>query len=380
MKKLIAVCSVVCIGLLSATAAFAAGTVKIGGLFAVTGPAAFLGEPEKKTLEMLVNETNAKGGVNGIKLEAVIYDTGGDATKAVQLATKLIKDDKVAVIIGPSTTGESMAVIPVAEKEKVPLISCAAGIKITDPVKKWVFKTPANDHVAAEKILNHMAKQKQKTIALLTVTDGFGSSGREQIKTLAVQKGFKIVADEVYGPKDTDMSAQLTKIRGIKPDAVICWGTNPGPAVITKNVKQLGIRTPLYMSHGVASKKYIELAGADAAEGVMLPAGKLAIYNMLPKNDPQAKLLREYDQAYRKNFNVEASTFGGYAYDAFLLVAGALKKAGPSAEQIRNGIEQTNKLVSISGVFSMSPNDHNGLNLSAFEMVRIVKGDWSLVK
>jgi len=380
MKKLIAVCSVACICLLSVRAAFAVGTIKIGGLFAVTGPAAFLGEPEKKTLEMLVNETNAKGGINGIKLEAVIYDTGGDATKAVQLATKLIRDDKVAVIIGPSTTGESMAVIPVAEKERIPLISCAAGIKITDPVKKWVFKTPANDHVAAEKIFKHMAKQKQKTIALLTVTDGFGASGREQIKTLAAQKGFKIVADEVYGPKDTDMTTQLTKIRGIKPDAIICWGTNPGPAVITKNVKQLGIKTPLYMSHGVASKKYIDLAGADAAEGVMLPAGKLVIRTMLPQNDPQVKLLRAYEQDYKNNFGVEASTFGGYAYDAFLLVTGALKKTGMSAEQIRNGIEQANKLVSISGVFTMSPKDHNGLNLSAFEMVRIVKGDWALVK
>ena len=268
---------------MTATASFAAGTIKIGGLFAVTGPASFLGEPEKKTLELLVKEVNAKGGLNGMKLEAVIYDTVGDPTKAQQLATKLIKDDKVTVIIGPSTTGESMAIIPVVEKEKVPLISCAAGIKITDPVKRWVFKTPANDHVAAEKILNYMARQKQKSIALLTVTDGFGASGREQIKALAKQKGFAIVADEVYSPKDTDMTAQLTKIRGIKPDAIICWGTNPGPAVITKNVKQLGIKIPLYMSHGVASKKYIELAGGDAAEGVMLPAGKLAIYDVLPQ-------------------------------------------------------------------------------------------------
>jgi len=380
MKRLLWVSSAVLIGLLSATAAMAAGTVKIGGLFAVTGPASFLGEPEKKTLEMLVNEVNAKGGINGMKLEAVIYDTGGDATKAVQLATKLIKNDKVAVIIGPSTTGESMAVIPVAEKEQIPLISCAAGIKITDPVKKWVFKTPANDHVAAEKILNHMTKLKQRTIALLTVTDGFGSSGREQLKALAAQKGFSIVADEVYGPKDTDMTAQLTKIRGIKPDAIICWGTNPGPAVITKNVKQLGLKIPLYMSHGVASKKYIELAGADSAEGVMLPAGKLAIYDMLPKSDLQAKLLKEYDQAYRKAYGVEASTFGGYAYDAFLLVTGAIRKVGATPDQIRNGVEQAHKLVSISGVFNMSPKDHNGLDLSAFEMVRVVKGDWSLVK
>lgn len=380
IKRLLAVCSMVCVCLLTATVSIASGTVKIGGLFSVTGPASFLGEPEKKTLEMLVKEANSKGGINGMKLEVIIYDTAGDATKAVQLATKLIKDDKVSVIIGPSTTGESMAVIPVAEKEKIPLISCAAGIKITDPVKQWVFKTPANDHVAAEKILNYMTKQKQKTIALLTVTDGFGASGREQIKALAKQKGFTIVADEVYSPKDTDMTAQLTKIRGIKPDAIICWGTNPGPAVITKNVKQLGIKIPLYMSHGVASKKYIELAGADAAEGVMLPAGKLAIYDVLPKNDPQSKLLKEYDQSYKKAYGVEASTFGGYAYDAFLLATSAIKKAGSTAEQIRNGIEQTQKLPSISGIFTMSPKDHNGLDLSAFEMVRIVKGDWSMIK
>lgn len=367
--------------LLLCGSAFAAGTLKIGGLFAVTGPASFLGEPEKKTLEMLVKEANDKGGINGMKVEAVIYDTAGDATKAVQLATRLIKDDKVSVIVGPSTTGESMAVINVVEKEKVPLVSCAAGIKITDPVKKWVFKTPANDHVAAEKIMNHMAKQNQKSIALLTVTDGFGSSGREQIKALAAQKGFKVVADEVYGPKDTDMTAQLTKIRGIKPDAIICWGTNPGPAVITKNVKQLGIKIPLYMSHGVASKKYIELAGADAAEGVMLPAGKLAIYDVLPKKDLQYELLKKYDQSYKKAHGVEASTFGGYAYDAFLLVSDAVKRSGGvTPEKIRDGIEQASRLVSISGVFTMSAKDHNGLDLSAFEMVRIVKGDWQLVK
>jgi len=380
MKKFLAVCSALCLTLLFSSLSFAAGTIKIGGLFAVTGPASFLGEPEKKTLEMLVKEANEKGGINGMKVEAVIYDTTGDATKAVQLATKLIKDDKVSVIIGPSTTGESMAVIPVAEKEKIPLISCAAGIKITEPVKQWVFKTPANDHVAAEKILNYMAKQKQKNIALLTVTDGFGSSGREQIKALAKQKGFTIVADEVYGPKDTDMTSQLTKIRGIKPDAIICWGTNPGPAVVTKNVKQLGIKIPLYMSHGVASKKFIELAGSPAAEGVMLPAGKLAIYDVLPKNDPQYKLLKDYDQAYKKAYGVEASTFGGYAYDAWLLASSAIKKGGAAPDKIRSGIEQTKKLVSVSGVFNMTPKDHNGLDLSAFEMVKVSNGDWVMIK
>ena len=305
-----------------------------------------------------------------------MYDTQGDATKAVQLANKLIKNDKVLAIIGPSTTGETMAIIPLVEKEQIPLISCAAGVKITDPVKKWVFKTPANDHVAAEKILDYAARLKQRNIALLTVSDSFGSSGREQLKALAARKGFTVVADEVYSPKDTDMTAQLTKIRGIKPDAIICWGTNPGPAVITRNVKQLGIKIPLYMSHGVASKKYIELAGADAAEGVVLPAGKLAVYDKLKKNDSQLKVLKDYDNSYKKAYGVEVSTFGGYAYDAFHLILAALKKGEATTENIRSGIEKQHKLIGVSGVFSMSDKDHNGLDLSAFEMVRISKGDW----
>ena len=358
----------------------AAQPIRIGGLFAVTGPASFLGEPERNTLEMLVKEINAKGGVKGSKIELFVYDTQGDATKAVQLATKLIRNNKVVAIIGPSTTGESMAVIPVAERERIPLISCAAGIKITDPVKKWVFKTPANDHVAAEKIFNYAAKRKQRKVALLTVSDSFGSSGREQLKAMAAKKGFKVVADEVYSPKDTDMTPQLTKIRGAGPDAIICWGTNPGPAVVTRNLKQLGIAIPLYQSHGVASKKYIELAGATAAEGVTLPAGKLAVYDILPKNDPQVKLLRQYDQQYRKNFGGEASTFGGYAYDGLQLVIEAIKRSGTTPDSIRSGIEQTRKMVGISGIFTMSSADHNGLDLSAFEMVKVSKGDWALAK
>lgn len=354
--------------------------IKVGALFAVTGPAFFLGEPEKNTAKMMVDDINAKGGLNGRKLELIVYDTAGDTTKAVQLATKLIKNDKVVAIIGPSTTGESMAVIPVVEKENIPLISCAAGIKITEPAKKWVFKTPANDYLAAEKIINHLNSHNRKKVAILTVTDSYGSSGREQLKELAARKGIEVVADEVYGPKDTDMTSQLTKIRGINPDAVICWGTNPGPAVVTRNVRQLGLKMPLYMSHGVASKKYIELAGADTAEGVMLPAGKLAVYAVLPQSDPQARILKEYDTAYKKAFGNEASTFGGYAYDAILLLTNAIKNGASTPAQIRDGIEQAKDVISVSGRFNMSPKDHNGLDISAFEMVRISNGGWQLIK
>lgn len=379
MRKILVVLSIMAL-LCGAGAALAAAPIKIGGLFAVTGPAAFLGEPEKNTLELLVKEVNARGGINGSRIELVIYDTGGDVTKAVQLANRLVKNDKVAAIVGPSTTGETMAVIPIAEKGHIPLISCAAGIKITDPVKKWVFKTPANDHVAADKILIQAAKMKQKNVALLTVSDSFGSSGREQLKLMAAKRGFKIVADEVYGPKDTDMTPQLTKIKSAKPDAIICWGTNPGPAIITRNMKQLGIKAQLYQSHGVASKKFIELASPDAAQGVMLPAGKLAVFDLLKKNDPQAKLLKEYNDSYKKAFGVEASTFGGYAYDGFQLIAAAIRKGAVTPARIRDGIEKGGSMVGVSGIFRMSPKDHNGLDLSAFEMVRVEKGDWAIVR
>ena len=378
MRRFLAVLSFMML-VCSANAALAA-TIKIGALFAVTGPASFLGEPEKNTLEMLVKEANAKGGIKGNKIELVVYDTGGDVTKAVQLANKLIKNDNVAAIVGPSTTGETMAVIPIAEKEQIPLVSCAAGIKITEPVKKWVFKTPANDHVAAEKILIQAEKLKQKNIAIITVSDSFGSSGREQLKLMAAKRGFNIVADEVYGPKDTDMTPQLVKIKSAKPDAIICWGTNPGPAIITRNMQQLGLKTQLYQSHGVASKKYIELATSEASQGVMLPAGKLAVYDLLKKNDPQAKLLKDYVNAYQKAYKVEPSTFGGYAYDGFQLIAAALQKGAVTPAQIRDGIEKGGKMVGVSGIFKMSPADHNGLDLSAFEMVRIEKGDWVIVR
>src|SRR6185369_1787581 len=253
--------------LLFSATVFAAPPIKIGALFAVTGPAAFLGEPERNSAKMVIDEINKAGGVKGHKLELVAYDTAGDATKAVQLATKLIKDDKVVAIIGPSTTGETMAVIPVAEKEQVPLISCSAGSKITDPLKKWIFKTAQNDTLAVGRIYEQLQKQKLSKVAILTVSDGFGASGREQLKSQASKFGITIIADDTYGPKDTDMTSQVTKFRGIKPDAIICWGTNPGPAVVAKNARQLGIRIPLYMSHGVSSKKFIELAG-DAAEGI----------------------------------------------------------------------------------------------------------------
>jgi len=367
--------------LVSATAcsAFAASTIKIGALFAVTGPAAFLGEPERNTAKMVVDEINKAGGVKGHKLELVVYDTAGDATKAVQLATKLIKDDKVAAIIGPSTTGETMAVIPVAEKEQVPLISCSAGSKITDPVKKWVFKTAQNDTLAVGRIYEYLQKQKQTKVAILTVSDGFGASGREQLKAQAARFGITIVSDDTYGPKDTDMTAQLTKIRGSQAQALICWGTNPGPAVIAKNAKQLGVKIPLFMSHGVSSKKFIELAG-DAAEGIKLPSGKVIVADVLPNSDGQKKSLMAFVKDYQNHYRAEGDHFGGHAWDAVKLIEDAIKRGGESAATIREQLEKTRNFHGIGGTFTYTAQDHAGLAKDAFVLVEIKNKDWVIVK
>ncbi|MCE1227335.1 MAG: ABC transporter substrate-binding protein [Geobacteraceae bacterium] len=365
--------------LLTASLSFAAGTIKIGGLFSVTGPPAFLGEPERNTAKMVVDSINKAGGIKGQKLELVVYDTAGDATKAVQMATKLIKDDKVVAIIGPSTTGESMAVIPVAEREKVPLISCAAGSKITDPVKRYVFKTAQNDGLAVAKIYEYLQKHKQNKVAILTVSDGFGASGREQLKSLAGKFGMQIVVDDTYGPKDTDMTSQLTKIRGSQAQVLIVWGTNPGPAVIAKNAKQLGLKLPLYMSHGVSSKKFIALAG-DAAEGVKLPSGKVIVSDVLPKNDPQKGSLLAYVKDYQKHFKAEGDHFGGHAWDGVMLVKAAIEKGGATTEGIRAGLEGLKDFHGIGGTFNFSAHDHAGLNKDAFVMVEIKNKDWMIAK
>jgi len=365
--------------LLFSSNVFAAAPIKIGGLFAVTGPAAFLGEPERNSAKMVVDEINKAGGIKGRNLELVVYDTAGDATKAVQLATKLIKDDKVVAIIGPSTTGESMAVIPVAEKEQIPLISCAAGIKITDPVKKWVFKTAQNDTLAVGKIYEQLQKQKLSKVSILTVSDGFGSSGREQLKAQAAKYGITIVSDDTFGPKDNDMTSQLTKIRGSEAQVIICWGTNPGPALVAKNIKQLGIKLPVYMSHGVSSKKFIELAG-DASEGIRLPSGKVLVADVLPNADSQKKSLMAFVNDYQKHYKAEGDHFGGHAWDAVMLIKDAIERGGDTPSGIRDQLEKTKQFHGIGGTFTYSPQDHAGLGKEAFVLVEVKKKDWVIVK
>ena len=255
---------------LGAMALPAMADIKIGSSLSQTGPASFLGDPEAKTLTMLVDELNAAGGINGEKIELVMYDDAADANKARTFATRMVEDDEVVAVIGGSTTGTTMAMIPVFEEAGIPFISLAGAVVIIDPVKKWVFKTPHTDLMACGKIYEDLKKRGLTKVGLISGTGGFGQSMHEQCLSIAGDYGIDIVADETYGPKDADMTPQLTKIGATEGlQAVVNPGFGQGPAIVTRNFAQLNIGVPLYQSHGVASKSFIDLAG----EAAQLPSG-----------------------------------------------------------------------------------------------------------
>ncbi len=353
--------------------AMAAEPYKVGAVFAITGPAAWLGEPERNTARMVEEQINAQGGINGHPLQIIIEDTVGEEAKAVMAVQKLINRDNVIAIVGPTRSGTTMAVIPIVEKAQVPLISCAAAEAIVNPVRKWVFKTPQKDSDAAIRIYEKMKEMNISKIAIISSTEGFGMEGRNQLKKLAPQMGMTIVADETYGPKDTDMTAQLTKIKGSDAQAIINWSIVPGQATIIKNKKQLGITIPLFQSHGFGNIKYAQAAG-DAADGVLFPAGKLLIVDALAASDPQKSLLANYKRDYEAKFKTDVSTFGGHALDSLNLVIAALKAVGPDRAKIRDYIENTKNFVGTGGIFNYSPVDHTGLSKDAFAMITVKGG------
>jgi branched-chain amino acid transport system substrate-binding protein len=355
---------------------------KIGAIFSTSGGGSSLGIPEKNTVDMLEKEINAAGGVKGHKIQIVFYDDASDETNARNKASKLISEDKVCAIIGPTLSGTSLAIVTPVQDAKIPLISCAASVKIVEPVAdhKWVFKTPQSDVLVGQKIVDYLKVKKITKVAIITAKTPFGASGKEQLEKLLPAAGIEIIAKEEFGEKDPDTLVQLTKIKGANPQAVICWSISPGGALVTRNMKSdLKMDIPLIMSHGVANMEYVKLSG-DSANGVVFPSGKMLVASELPKNDPQKKLLVKYTTDYKAKYNTEPSTFGGHGWDALMIVVEAMKKAGNDPAKIRDEIEKTKRFVGTAGVFNFSPTDHNGLTKDCLVMVKIMNGKWILSK
>ncbi|MBI5113523.1 MAG: ABC transporter substrate-binding protein [Rhodovulum sp.] len=358
----------------------AVAELRIGAVVSATGPAEYLGDPEKRTLEIYVEALNAAGGVGGEPIRLMLHDDGGDPETARRLVSRLIADDKVSVVIGGTTTATSLAMVPVIEAAQVPFVSLAGAAQIVEPVRRWVFKTPHTDRMACEKIFADLVRRRLTTIAIVSGTDAFGRAMRDQCVKLAPAMGITIAHEETYGPADTDVTAQLAAVKrksGLK--AVVVAGHGQGPAIVTRAYRQVGVGLPLYQSHGVASKQFIALAG-PAAEGVRLPAAALLVADKLPDGDPQKSVLRAYADTFRQKTGQPVSAFGGHAYDGLMLVVEAAKRAGSvEPARLRDEIERTRGHIGTGGVVTMSPTDHTGLDLSALRLLEIRKGDWVLI-
>ncbi|MBV6486510.1 MAG: ABC transporter substrate-binding protein [Pseudorhodoplanes sp.] len=366
---------------LMTSVAYAADTVRIGSVLSITGPASFLGDPEKKTLEMYVRDLNAAGGVNGKKLELFIYDDGGDSNKARTFATRLVEEDKVDAVIAGSITGTSIAMRSVFEDAQTPYISLAGAAEIVTPVRKWVFKMPHTEPMSCGKIFEDLKKRKLTTIAMISGTDGWGKAMRAECVAMAPKEGIKVVKDEIYGAADSDMTPQLINIKNTPGvQAVINCGFGQGPAIVTRNYRQVGITVPLYQSHGVSSKSFINLAG-PAANGIRLPAAALLVATQLADSDPLKKVALDYKTKFEKETGQPVSTFGGHARDALFMLIEAMKRAGSADKaKVRDEIEKTKGFIGTGGVINMSPTDHLGLDLTSFRMIEIKDGDWQLVQ
>ncbi|NTC82583.1 ABC transporter substrate-binding protein [Agrobacterium tumefaciens] len=368
------------IALLATAAAVQAEDIVIGAVLSATGPASLLGDPQKKTLEMLVEKINSEGGVKGQKLKLVVLDDGGDANQARTFATRMVDEDGVKLIIGGTTTGTTMAIMPIVADAEIPFVSFAGARQIIDPVQKWVFKIPHTDTMACEKIFQDIKQRGLSRVALISGTDGFGKSMQDQCVAVAQSSGIEIIRKETFGPRDADMTPQMTNIKNdAKVEAIVVPGIGQGPAIVVRNYQQLSVKKPLYVSHGVASKEFISLAGAGA-NGVRLPAAALLLEEKLSADDPQRPAVMNYSTLYKTKAKEAVSGFGGFAYDGFMIVVEALKRAKSNEPaEIRDAIEATKGYVGVNGVFNLSATDHMGLDLSGFRMVEIKDNDWLAV-
>jgi branched-chain amino acid transport system substrate-binding protein len=370
---------------LTPAAAEAQEAYKIGAIFSITGPGSSLGIPERDTALMIEADVNAKGGVKGPDgkmhpLKLVIYDDASDETRAVLAAKKLIDEDRVTAIVGTTLSGTSLAIVDTVQKAEMPLVSCAAAMKIVEPAaeRKWVFKTPQSDHLIVGVLVDYLKAKGLTRVGWLNVDYAFGQLGWIEFEKAAQKAGLTVAANEKFGQKDVDMTAQLTRVKAASPQAVVIWSIPPSASIATKNYADLGIAAPLFQSHGVGNKKYIELAG-PGANNVMFPAGKLLVAEQLADNDPQKPVLLPYARDFEARYGPR-NTFGGHAWDAVQIVLHAMEQAGADRARVRSAIETTRNFVGITGVFDFSPADHNGLDRRAATMIQIADGQWRVAK
>lgn len=353
---------------------------KIGAVLDISGNSSSLGVPERDTLELLVEQVNEAGGINGHPIDLMILDNKSDETEAV-LAVKKLVENKVLAILGASSSGPSMAMLKTAQAEEIPMISLAAASSIVEPAseRKWIFKTAQSDIVMVRKIASYLQKNNLNKIALLYMNNSYGDGGRKAFAMVAKEMGLEIVKEDKFDAGDKDMTPMLTSIKASAAQAVVVWAIPPSASILTKNYRDLGLTIPLIHSHGVGNENFIQLA-QGTADGVILPIGKLAVADQIPDSDPQKQLLMKYIEDYTNKYKKAPNSFGGYAWDAFNLLVKALKEAGPDRAAIRDELEKIQGFAGISGIFEMTPQDHNGLHEDSAVLVKIENSQWKLLE
>lgn len=361
--------------------ASASAQLKVGVTVSATGPAASLGIPEKNTFELLPKT------IGGLSVTYIVLDDASDTTRAVTNAKKLISEEQVDVIIGSTTTPNSLAMIDVAADAETPMISMAASARIiapTNPKTRWIFKTPQNDSLMADSIAVHMKASGVSSIGFIGFNDAYGEGWLQEMRTSAKTAGIMIVADEKFNRTDASTTGQVLKLVAANPQAILIAGSGTPAATPHKELVARGYKGKIYQTHGVANSDFLRVMGKDA-DGAFLPAGPMLVYEQLPDSNPIKKVAKEYITAYEAKFGPR-STFGGHAYDAVALLLRAVPEAARSAKPgskefrlaLRNALEGARDVVGVHGVFSMSPGDHNGLDNRGRMMMTVKDGKWMI--
>jgi branched-chain amino acid transport system substrate-binding protein len=355
--------------------------IKIGAVVSLTGTYAGLGEPEKRVLELEVKRINEAGGVNGRPVEVIIEDDATDEAKAVAAASKLIEQDGVVALIGATGTGQTMAMRGDAQRAGVPQVSMAGGTVITNPVDPLVFATPWSNLIVVPFTLDHLTSQGITKIGLISDSGGFGKDGQAVIAAAAPGAGVTVVSDQTFNPGDTDMTAQLTKIKSSGAEAIVFWTAGKEAAIIAKNARDLAIDLPLFGSHGIARREFIDGAG-DAGEGVKFAAGKVLLPAAYGEGTEAYTVATDFIDRYTTAYGEAPSTFAGHAYDALYLIVEAARRidGDVTADALLREIEKTSGFVGIGGTFSFSAEDHNGMTANDLTMYEVANGDWTLVE
>ena len=363
----------------TASVSVGAQEIKIGGLLETSGFIASLGQPGLDGANLAVDQVNAGGGINGRKIAFVNINSESDNTKTVSGAKRLIEQDNVIAIVGPMSSGSGFAVADTVERAKIPMVANGAsrGIVLPPEQKKFLFLAPLTDVVVQSVMLRDMQARGIKRIALLNSDVAFGTSGRESLERAAKDYGVTVVAQETFGNSDTDMSPQLTKIRGSDAQATVIWATGPGMAIATKNYRALGIKTPLYLAHSANDFNFLRLAG-DAANGVLLPSSKIYVTDALPASDPQKPVVERFVTDYTKRYGKPPATFAGNGYDAAMIIIDAIRRAGADPAKVRDAIEGTKNYVGVTAVYSYAPNDHFGARPESVVMLTVRDNKFAL--